>query len=183
MHVCFIGHLSLVGMLLMVMLMDKWVIGCVSFTVKLNRAKLFIHAATICIDQPAQHASTRDMGGQSAEKGKQREAVLPCGGIEINISPSNQLHQLIQRWIIEYFHKSNLFPNLYFLRLLQQHQYLWNMIMEKNQRLPSMFLGDMLWGPLILGPMEPLLQGLAALQLCTCLRRVSSYCRQQAQCL
>ena len=71
MHVCFIGHLSLVGMLLMVMLMDKWVIGCVNFTVKLNRAKLFIHAATICIDQPAQHASTRDMGGQSAaEEGK-----------------------------------------------------------------------------------------------------------------
>ena len=103
MHVCFIGHLSLVGMLLMVMLMDKWVIGCVNFTVKLNRAKLFIHAATICIDndQPAQHASARDMGGQSAavkgKKCKQREAVLPCGGIEINISPSNQLHQLIQR--------------------------------------------------------------------------------------
>ena len=61
-----IGHPSLVGMLSMVMLMDKWVIGCVNFTVKLNRAKLFIHAATICIDQPAQHASTRDMGGQSA---------------------------------------------------------------------------------------------------------------------
>ena len=70
-----------------------------------------------------------------AKKCKQREAVLPCGGIEINISPSNQLHQLIQRWIIEYFPKSNLFPNLYFLRHIQQHQYLWNRVLEKSEAL------------------------------------------------